>query len=96
MTLDSLRNLLGFSKQPSSALSEIEQIDQELIELRALKDSTQARLRSLVARRDALVAKESAAAKLAQMTPAERRALGIPESQSIANVGGIKSTETFR
>lgn len=62
--------------------------------LRAQKEAIQAELREAVQALDDKRAAESARAKVAAMSPAERKALGIPEPQTVAPAG-IESAEGF-
>lgn len=70
-------------------------VDAELTELRKQKDKIMSKLRETVAERDSLVARETALQKVSQMTTAERKALGLPEPQTVTRAGAIRSKESF-
>lgn len=74
----------------------LEKIDSDLAKAREKKEAIQNELRELTAERDTLLAKESAAAKLAAMSPAERKELGLPEPQVVANAGAIETKESVQ
>lgn len=73
-------------------MTTIEEIDAQLAELGQQKDATREKMRELSELRTELVAEHTAKEKAARMSPAERKALGIPEP-TVVGAKGIESQE---
>jgi regulator of replication initiation timing len=73
-----------------------EEIDKELAELDAQRSAIKEQMMVLVRERDAITTEESAQKKALAMSPAERKALGIPEPQVVSEAGGIQSEESVQ
>ena len=85
----------------------LSEVEDRLAALSEEKEAIRNEMRALVRARDEALAVESAKAKVAAMSPSERKVLGLPEpeveepkeekppAQVVHGVGGIESRETF-